>query len=126
MAQLDEKVALVTGGAHGFGRVLALTLARAGADIAIADVGRSRQSGQFAVVPGLEQIDGVVKEVEALGRRALGLSTDVRKGGECQRMAQKAIEAFGRVDILCANAGAFLDDMRPAWELPEADWEVVF
>ena len=96
MAQLDDKVALVTGGAHGFGRVLALTLARAGADVAIADMGRSRQSSQFAVAPDLDQIDGVVKEVEALGRRAIGLSTDVRKGDDCRRMAEKTIEALGR------------------------------
>ena len=126
MAPLDNKVALVTGGAHGFGRVLALTLARAGADIAIADMGRSRQSSQFAAVPDLDQINGVVKEVEALGRHAIGLLTDVRKGDDCQHMAQKTIEAFGHVDILCANAGTFLDDMRPAWELPEADWDVIF
>ena len=126
MAQLDNRVALVTGGAHGFGRVLALTLARVGADIAIADMGRSRQSSQFAMVPDLDQIDAVVKEVEALGRRAIGLSTDIRKGDDCRRMAEKAIEALGQVDILCANAGTFLDDMRPAWELPEADWDVIF
>jgi NAD(P)-dependent dehydrogenase (short-subunit alcohol dehydrogenase family) len=126
MAQLDNRVALVTGGAHGFGRVLALTLARAGADIAIADMGRSRQSSQFAVVPDLDQVNDVVKEVEALGRHAIGLLTDVRKGDDCQHMAQKTIDAFGTVDILCANAGTFLDDMRPAWELPEADWDVIF
>jgi len=126
MAQLDNKVALVTGGAHGFGRIVVLTLARAGADIAIADLGRSRQASQFAVVPDLDQINGVVKEVEALGRHAIGLLTDVRKGDDCQHMAQKTIEAFGHVDILCANAGTFLDDMRPAWELPEADWDVIF
>jgi NAD(P)-dependent dehydrogenase (short-subunit alcohol dehydrogenase family) len=126
MSQLDGKVALVTGGAHGFGRVLALTLARAGADIAIADVGRSRQSGAFGAVPDRKQIAGVVEEVKALGRRAIGLLTDVRKDDECRRMAQDTIESFGTVDILCANAGTFLDDMRPAWELPEADWDVVF
>jgi len=126
MAQLDDRVALVTGGAHGFGRVLALTLARAGADIVVADIGRSRQSGGFAVVPDRDQIDGVVKEVQALGRTAIGMLTDVRKDADCQRMARTAIEAFGRVDILCANAGTFLDDMRPAWELPEADWDVIF
>ena len=62
MAQLDNKVVLITGGAHGFGRVLALTLARAGANIAIADTGRSRQAHQFAVEPDLDQINGVVKE----------------------------------------------------------------
>jgi (+)-trans-carveol dehydrogenase len=126
MAQLADKVALVTGGAHGFGRVLALTLARAGAEIVIADMGRSRQSGRFAVVPDLDQINDVVKEVQALGRNAIGLLTDVRKDADCRRMAKEATEAFGHVDILCANAGTFLDDMRPAWELPEADWDVIF
>jgi len=125
MGQLDNKVALITGGAHGFGRVLALTLAREGADIAIADIGRSRQSSQFAVVYDAGQINRVVQEVEALGRRAIGLLADVRQSGDCQRMAEKTMEAFGQIDILCANAGTFLDDMRPAWELSEDDWDVI-
>jgi len=125
MGQLANKVALITGGAHGFGRVLALTLAQEGADIAIADIGRSRQSSQFAVEYDAEPINGVVEEVEALGRRAIGLLTDVRKSEDCQRMAAKTMEAFGQIDILCANAGTFLDDMRPAWELSEADWDVI-
>jgi NAD(P)-dependent dehydrogenase (short-subunit alcohol dehydrogenase family) len=126
MSELEGKVALVTGGAHGFGRVLALTLARAGADVAIADVGRSRQSGAFAVTPDRNQIAAVVDEIQALGRRAIGLLADVRRDDDCRRMAQDTIASFGAVDILCANAGTFLDDMRPAWELPEADWDVIF
>lgn len=126
MGQLNQKVALVTGGAHGFGRVLALTLAREGADIAIADIGRPRQSDKFAVVYDDEQIMRVVGEVEALGRKAVGLLTDVRQPADCQQMAEKTLEAFGRVDVLCANAGAFLDDMRPAWELSDEDWDIIF
>src|SRR5262249_44021925 len=125
MAQLDGKVALVTGGAHGFGRALALTLARAGADVAIADTGRSRQSARVSLVPDLDQINGAVGEVAALGRHAIGVLTDVRRDDQCRQMAEKTIEAFGRVDVLCVNAGAFLDDMRPAWELPERDWDVI-
>lgn len=126
MGQLDNKVALITGGAHGFGRVLALTLAQAGADIVIADMGRPQQATGFAVIPEAEQIARVVKEIEALGRKSLGLSTDVRQGADCQRLAEQAIETFGKVDILCINAGTFLDNMRPAWELSEADWDVIF
>ncbi len=121
MGQLNQKVALITGGAHGFGRVLALTLAREGADIAIADIGRPRQSGKFAVVYDDEQIMRVVSEAEALGRKAVGLLADVRQPADCRQMAEKTLEAFGRVDILCANAGTFLDDMRPAWELSDED-----
>ena len=125
MGQLDNKAALITGGAHGFGRVLALTLAREGADIAIADIGRSRQASQFAVEYDAAPINLVVHEIEALGRKAIGLLADVRQREDCQRMAEKTIEAFGKIDILCANAGTFLDDMRPAWELSEDDWDVV-
>ncbi len=125
MGQLDHQVALITGGAHGFGRILALTLAREGADIAIADISRSRQSSKFAVEYDAEPIQRVIQEVEALGRRAIGVLTDVRRSEDCRRMAEQTMEAFGKIDILCANAGMFLDDMRPAWELSEDDWEVI-
>lgn len=125
MGQLANQVALITGGAHGFGRVLALTLAQEGADIALADIGRSRQASQFAVEYDAEPINRVVQEVEALGRQAIGVLTDVRRSEDCQRMAEKTMEAFGKIDILCANAGTFLDDLRPAWELSEADWDVI-
>lgn len=126
MGQLENKVALITGGAHGFGRAIALTLAHEGADIVIADIGRSRQSSGFSVVYDREQIDRAVKEVEALGGQAIGILADVRKREDCQHMAEQAIKAFGRVDVLCVNVGTFLDNMRPAWELPEDDWDVIF
>jgi NAD(P)-dependent dehydrogenase (short-subunit alcohol dehydrogenase family) len=125
MGLLDGKVALITGGAHGFGRVLSLRLAQAGADIAVADTGRTRAAEKFAVVPTPEQLDRMVGEIRALGRRAIGLQVDVRRSEDCRAMAQAAVDTFGQIDILCANAGTFSDIMRPAWELDEDEWDVI-
>jgi NAD(P)-dependent dehydrogenase (short-subunit alcohol dehydrogenase family) len=125
MGQLENKTALITGGAHGFGRAIALLLAREGADIAVADIGRSRASEKYSVVANPEQLNQTVQEIKALGRRAIGIQTDVRKSEDCQRMAEITIEAFGKIDILAANAGTFSDEMRPAWELAEDEWDVI-
>ncbi len=125
MGELDGKVALITGGAHGFGRALALCLAGAGADIVVVDTGRSRAADKLAVLPNQEQLDRMVQEIQAVGRRAIGVQTDVRRSEECQRMAAAALAAFGQVDIVCANAGTFSDDMRPAWELEEDEWDAI-
>lgn len=125
MGLLDGKVALITGGAHGFGRSLCLTLAREGADIVVADMGRSRNSERFAAMPAGEQLTRTLVEIEGLGRKAIGLQVDVRQSDDCRRMAEAAMEAFGQIDILCANAGTFSDDMRPAWELEESEWDMI-
>lgn len=125
MGDLDGKVAVVTGGAHGFGRAIALCLASAGADIVVADTGRSRAGEKLAVMSNQEQLDRVVQEVQLAGRRAVGIQTDVRHGEDCRRMAESALAAFGHVDIICANAGTFSDDMRPAWLLDEDEWDVI-
>jgi len=89
---LKGRVALVTGAARGIGRACALALAEAGADIAL----------------GLknEQADsGLVKTIEAMGRRALPLQMDVSKMDEIQTAVAKAAKYFGRIDILVNNAG---------------------
>lgn len=125
MGQLEGKAALITGGAHGFGRALALLFAREGADVAVADMGRSRASERFAAAPAREQLERTAREIEALGRRAVAVEADVRQSADCRRMAEATLEAFGRIDILCANAGTFSDDMRPAWELDEAEWDAI-
>lgn len=125
MGQLDNQVALITGGAHGFGRTLALLFAREGADVAVADTGRTRAAEKFALVPNPEQLARTVQEVRALGRRAIGMAVDVRRSADCERMAAETMAAFGRIDILCANAGTFSDDMRPAWALDEDEWDTI-
>jgi NAD(P)-dependent dehydrogenase (short-subunit alcohol dehydrogenase family) len=86
------KIALVTGAARGIGRACALALAEAGADIAL----------------GLRDLDadsGVVKEIEAMGRKALPLQLDVSKMDEIHVAFEKIKEYYQRVDIVVNNAG---------------------
>ena len=112
---------------HGFGRAIALMLARDGADIAVADTGRSRASQRYSAVADTDQLSGTVQEVEALGRKAIGTLrvTEVRKSDDRRRVAETTREALDHIDILCANAGTFSDEMLPAWELAEAEWDVI-
>ncbi|HEY2347544.1 MAG TPA: SDR family oxidoreductase, partial [Puia sp.] len=86
------KVALITGAARGIGRACALALAEAGADIALGLKNKQSDSG-------------LLKEIEAMGRRALPLQMDVSRMDEIKAAVQKTAEYFGRIDILINNAG---------------------
>ncbi len=123
MGQLDGKTALITGGARGFGRAIARLLAREGADIAIADIGANLPSARFNALATVAQIHTTTEEIKALGRRAIGIQADVTKAADCQRMTEETLQAFGKIDILCANAGVF--SMAPAWELTEEEWDLL-
>jgi meso-butanediol dehydrogenase/(S,S)-butanediol dehydrogenase/diacetyl reductase len=109
--KLKGKVAIVTGGGRGIGRGIALRLAQDGADIVVNDV----NSGN---------IDSVVKEVQALGRKSLGIVADVSKGKEVYAMVDKVVAEFGKLDIMVANAG--IAQVKRALELTEEDWDNVF
>jgi NAD(P)-dependent dehydrogenase (short-subunit alcohol dehydrogenase family) len=84
---LAGKIALVTGAARGLGKACALALAEAGADIAVG-------------LRDIQKDDGVVKEIEALGRKALPLQMDVSKMDEIRRAVDTIKEQFGKIDIL--------------------------
>ncbi|MFE0451862.1 SDR family oxidoreductase [Streptomyces sp. NPDC058914] len=90
---LDGKVALVTGGSRGIGAATALRLAREGADVAL------------TYVNGKEAAEGVVRSVEALGRRAVALRADSADAGEAAEAVRLAAEALGGLDVLVNNAG---------------------
>jgi citronellol/citronellal dehydrogenase len=97
---LTGQVAVITGASRGIGKNIALRLARAGADIVVAAKSeRSRES-----LPG--SIHETVAEVEALGRRALAVRTNVRDAEQLENMVASALKEFGRIDILINNAGA--------------------
>jgi 2-deoxy-D-gluconate 3-dehydrogenase len=107
---LDGTVALVTGGNGGIGRGIALGLASAGADVVIAarDAAKTR---------------AVVAEVEALGRRAVGVACDVLVRADVEAAVEAARAAFGRLDILVSNAG--VAGGGPPESLSEATWDRV-
>ena len=101
MFKLDGKVAVVTGGGKGIGRGIVLALAEAGADVAIA-------------ARNQEEIEAVAAEVEALGRKAIAVPTDVTNVDHIDRLAELTLAKLGSVDVWVNNAGG-LPDGTPRW-----------
>jgi NAD(P)-dependent dehydrogenase (short-subunit alcohol dehydrogenase family) len=120
--ELDGQVALVTGAARGFGRAVALLLARAGADVAVSDLASDLPSDRFYPMSRVEQLEETAAQVGALGRRVVGIQADVTSQDDCRRMADATIEALGRIDILVANAGIW-SQAKP-WEFSEDEWDL--
>jgi 3-oxoacyl-[acyl-carrier protein] reductase len=112
---LSGRVALVTGGSRGLGRADALTLARAGADVVIADLlfeselsEETDEYGPLAMVArtqGLVGTESAAGEIRALGRRALAVRCDVTDRGQVDAAVARTVEELGSVDILVNNAG---------------------
>jgi SDR family mycofactocin-dependent oxidoreductase len=117
---LEGKVVFVTGGARGQGRAHAMASAREGADVVlfdrIADI--DTVGYPLATANDLQQS---VKEVEALGRRALSVTGDVRSQAALDEAVTAALDEFGRIDAVVANAGIWA--MAPFWELSEQQWD---
>lgn len=123
MGELDGKTALITGAARGFGRAVAHLFAREGADVAIADIAGELPSKRVSGMATADDLERTKSEIEGLGRRAVAIRADVTKAADCERMAAEVVDAFGRIDILHANAGVF--SFGKAWELTEDDWDTV-
>jgi 3-oxoacyl-[acyl-carrier protein] reductase len=112
---LSGRVALVTGGSRGLGRADALTLARAGADVVIADIllesdesadaERYGALAQAARAQGLVKTEATADEIRGLGRRALALKCDVTDSEQVESAVQRTVDELGSVDILVNNAG---------------------
>jgi len=108
--RVDGKTAIVTGAARGIGRAIALTLAKAGADIAAIDL-------------ATDELQRATDEVRGCGRRALAITADVGREDQVREAVKTVLSGFGRVDILCNNAGIVL--AKPIAVVPEMrvpDW----
>jgi 3-oxoacyl-[acyl-carrier protein] reductase len=110
MMDLKGKVALVTGGAQGIGKITALLLARNGADVAVSDI-------------NMEGALETVGEIEGLGRNGLALESDVSNPADAERIVAKTVEQLGSIDILVNNAGITRD--RLLLRMTEEDWDAV-
>src|SRR5712671_4581499 len=110
MMRLQGRTALVTGSSSGIGRAIATRFAHEGADLAIN--GRDEK-----------KIADVVKEIEALGRRALGIRANVGSFAESKAMVERAVAEFGHLDILVCSAGVF--HHTPFLKLGEEEWDEV-
>ncbi|MBO9578175.1 MAG: SDR family oxidoreductase [Microbacteriaceae bacterium] len=102
--RLDGRVAFITGAAHGQGRAMALKLAALGADVAAFDVARKIEYPAYGQGSSAE-LDSLVAEIGALGRRALALTGDVRDVAAVNDAVAATVDVLGGIDILINNAG---------------------
>ena len=125
MYNLNGKVALVTGagGKNGIGRAIATRFAKEGADVAVNDVTEHPYAADQTEWQGLPD---VVREIEAMGQRAISVVADVADAEQVKEMVDKTVGHFGKIDILVNNAGTIAGkDRVPVVDLAEEDWDRV-
>jgi len=120
VSEFTGRVAFITGAAHGQGRAVALALAAGGADIIGFDVAAKIEYPAYAQGSS-EELDSLRAEVEALGRRALVVTGDVRDSAAIQGAVDATIAEFGRIDVLFNNAGIVA--YAPVDEMTELEWD---
>ena len=127
MSDLDGKIALITGagGMRGVGRATVMKLAGQGSDVALSDVRR-----EVSDLPPAEirnewgGIETVSQEVQALGRRAVPIYCDLSDPNEIERLVERTMTEFGRIDILVNNARAIIGrDKVPVTQLDKEVWD---
>jgi 3-oxoacyl-[acyl-carrier protein] reductase len=109
--ELENRVAIVTGGTRGIGRAIALDLAANGADVAL----NYHKSADLAA-----ELTAILR---GQGRRALAVQADVSSFADAQAMVQKVLDELGRLDILVSNAGMNWDGV--VWKMSEEQWDRV-
>lgn len=107
--KLQDRVAIVTGGAQGIGQAIAQGLAREGAAVVVADLEESKAQATAAAI-------------QEAGGRALALKVNVLNLADLQAMVDRAVAHFGQIDILVNNAGTLI--VRALLEMTDADWDL--
>lgn len=112
--RLRDKKALITGGDSGIGRAVAIAFAREGADMLISYLPEEEEDAQQ-----------VLREVEAAGRKAVLVPGDISSADHCRTIVARAVEEFGRIDILVNNA-AHQNTFSSIDEISDQEWEFTF
>ncbi|MEE4455103.1 glucose 1-dehydrogenase [Novosphingobium resinovorum] len=111
--RLEGKKAVITGGDSGIGRAVAIAFAREGADVLISYLNEDEDAQDTGHL------------VEAAGRKAVLVPGDIGSAAQCRAIIDKAVEVFGRIDILVNNA-AYQMTFEDLNEIPDAEWEKTF
>lgn len=110
MGELENKVAVITGSAAGLGRECALLFAKEGASVVVADIHEARSRA-------------VVEAIKASGGSAVAIFTDVSKEPDVEAVVQCALDTYGRLDVMHANAGIINRNMgTPLEDVSAEDW----
>ncbi|MGE3413865.1 MAG: mycofactocin-coupled SDR family oxidoreductase [Dehalococcoidia bacterium] len=120
--RFQDKVAFVTGAARGQGRSHAVALAAEGADIVAVDICADVPSSKIGLARA-EDLAETVALVERLGRRIVARQADVRDSAALQKTLEEGVGAFGRLDVVCANAGIL--SAEHAVDYTEQEWRDV-
>jgi NAD(P)-dependent dehydrogenase (short-subunit alcohol dehydrogenase family) len=121
MGDFDRKIVLITGGARGQGRSHAVALAREGASVALLDIANGELTHPPARVASADDLAETVSLVEAAGGTALGIPCDVRDEDQVASAVERAVDHFGGLDFVIANAG-ILGLYQQSWTIPTEDW----
>jgi len=111
--RLEGKKVIITGGDSGIGRAVAIAFAREGADILISYLNEDEDAKDTAAW------------IEKAGRKAVLVAGDISAADHCRRIVERAVEAFGRIDILVNNA-AHQMTFEKLEDIPDAEWEMTF
>ena len=106
--KLESRIALITGGASGIGKAIALRFSREGAGVAVADI-------------NIEEGKKTCNEIENFDRSAMAVEVDVSDEESVQHAVQEVLKRFGRIDILVNNAG--ISWVKPFFEVSNEDWD---
>lgn len=120
---LANRVALVTGGARGLGRQIALCLASEGASVAITDIGATATSSAPYPLSAPSDLQSTTEELGAMGVSAIGIEADVRIEEQVERAFERTRKDLGPIEILVSNAG--ISYWANPWDFPLSVWDDV-
>jgi (+)-trans-carveol dehydrogenase len=119
LTRFEGKSVFITGAARGQGRAHAVAFAEEGADVIAVDVPAAVSTAPYAMA-SQEDLDETVRLVEERGARIVARQADVRSQADLDAAVAAGLEAFGRIDVVVANAGIY--SAAPAWEQTEQQW----